>query len=256
MLIDEKDIYEKVFDSLITKKIYFDCLNKTEGFHSLSNDDVKLRLIKKVSLTDKFLGKGIYRVGDFILIKFEDDQTNQSYNAVAKTLAITEVTCKTNSITKFYFTVQHLTEIKVKQTKTKNIASYSFYKELTYEANNFQNIDIESLNGPAFVIPCFKDQNKCFYIERKFFDRSGWIDSEIITNTNIETCYHHDDEHTMIVTDATTDEMINNYFTSNKKKKDEEDKEHQDEEEEDEDEDEEGEDEIEEDEEEDPFLIL
>ena len=62
------------------------------------------------------------------------------------------------------------------------------------------------MNGPAFVIPCFKDPDICYYVERKFFDRSGWMDSSIINNQTPND--------PIIIPDATTNDTINNYFST------------------------------------------
>ena len=62
------------------------------------------------------------------------------------------------------------------------------------------------LNGPAFIIPCFNNKNTFFYVERKFFDRSGWTECV----STYDTPYGEEQD---IIT--VLPEFLQHYFTSN-----------------------------------------
>lgn len=193
----------------ITLEDYIESL-KNSNFRDLFVSTTKnLQLVQKVSIQDNGSdwGQDIYRVGDFVLVNLQDDEGNIR-EGVAKTLAITEIFDKREA--DFYFTVHHLINVPV-NTKRKissgalnhdAINDYDIFKLLTLEENTYdciQTLHHDSVNGPAFVIPCFEIPNRYKFINKKYFDRSGWTNL-IFTNNLVDTNTYVQDTEDNVIT--------------------------------------------------------
>lgn len=134
---------------------------------------------------------------DWVWIKLADENAVQDTIMLAQVMAVFELKLSANSNqSDFLFYVKYAKQVDHRKisSSASDFVSHEYISTL-YEwagdsIGNYhtQIINHEAVVSQAFVVPSFKNKNNRYdrfsCIDRNFFDRSGWIESYLLSNSD------------------------------------------------------------------------